>query len=618
MLILIDVLLFSNILHAQFYLINAQRGPYKNYKLNDVIFLNNDTGWVTGSTGIYGVVFKTYDGGLHWVPSYDSVAKSFQGVTFPTVQIGYTYGDDNSIFKTTDGGLYWFKLDSAPKIGAAKITSIDSNIVLVAGGGSIICSYDGGKSWDSHLFPGRDISRISCDASGFIAAAGNNISIGYGPFCVISTDSGRTWTESNIPDIYPTQGIAVVDSMTAFIAQYWGLVLVTTDRGLHWENIANTEMDSHLFRDIFAWGRNNITVITLTGNMYRTKDGGVSWEYSSRVSDWKTLFFTQNGIMYGIRPNGDLLWCSEMPKSYVKPSSFSFYPFKDTLYDFSVPITLRWSKANNPIDLVITYIIAVQSETGNYVYANSTLDTTLTFYPYHFLKSSIYRVTGLLSDGFQNVSSSDTIFLKTPENFNEPTLLIYPTGLKNVERNPRLVWHSFPGANKYWVFADTGRYYHPGMPVDTSVFDTSYQVKTPFLSNTKYFWGVGAYDSAKNFLYGRLDSLITGTSILYANRNIIFNPTQYSLSQNYPNPFNPSTVINFSLPSRSRVKVQIINTLGQIVATPVNEEREAGYYDEHFNAAHLASGIYFYRIEAVDVGNSNNHFAQTKKMLLLR
>jgi flagellar hook assembly protein FlgD len=89
------------------------------------------------------------------------------------------------------------------------------------------------------------------------------------------------------------------------------------------------------------------------------------------------------------------------------------------------------------------------------------------------------------------------------------------------------------------------------------------------------------------------------------------------LAQNYPNPFNPSTTIQYALPNRSNVRIVITNTLGQQVALLENGEREAGYHEIKWQAV-VASGIYFYRIEAVDVTNSNNRFVQVKKMLLLK
>ncbi len=88
-------------------------------------------------------------------------------------------------------------------------------------------------------------------------------------------------------------------------------------------------------------------------------------------------------------------------------------------------------------------------------------------------------------------------------------------------------------------------------------------------------------------------------------------PTTFTLFQNYPNPFNPSTTIQFSLPQAGIVTLKIYNLLGEEVKTLVDEYRELGNHSVQFNANSLASGIYFYRIQA-------GSFNQVKKMLLLK
>ncbi|MFO7524441.1 MAG: T9SS type A sorting domain-containing protein [Ignavibacteriaceae bacterium] len=88
-------------------------------------------------------------------------------------------------------------------------------------------------------------------------------------------------------------------------------------------------------------------------------------------------------------------------------------------------------------------------------------------------------------------------------------------------------------------------------------------------------------------------------------------PEDYIVFQNYPNPFNPSTTIKFGLPENSRVYIDVYSIIGEKVITLMDEEKSAGYYQLQFDAASLASGIYFYRIEA-------GSFNQIKKMILLK
>jgi hypothetical protein len=95
-------------------------------------------------------------------------------------------------------------------------------------------------------------------------------------------------------------------------------------------------------------------------------------------------------------------------------------------------------------------------------------------------------------------------------------------------------------------------------------------------------------------------------------------PDHFSLSQNYPNPFNPSTKITYTLPWSVNVKLRIYDLLGREVATLVNGELKAGVYNETFDGSTLASGIYFYRIEARQVGSLTGSFIDVKKMVLIK
>ena len=86
---------------------------------------------------------------------------------------------------------------------------------------------------------------------------------------------------------------------------------------------------------------------------------------------------------------------------------------------------------------------------------------------------------------------------------------------------------------------------------------------------------------------------------------------KYELYQNHPNPFNPSTVINFTLPEVTRVKIVVYNSIGQKVMELLNKQMDAGYHKVDFDGSNLSSGFYIYRLETPN-------YSKTMKMILLR
>jgi hypothetical protein len=88
-------------------------------------------------------------------------------------------------------------------------------------------------------------------------------------------------------------------------------------------------------------------------------------------------------------------------------------------------------------------------------------------------------------------------------------------------------------------------------------------------------------------------------------------PTIFSLSQNYPNPFNPTTKIKYTVPEMCLVRLKVYDILGKEIVTLVNEEKPTGSYEVEFNGSHLASGVYFYHIQA-------GSFSNTRKFILMK
>jgi hypothetical protein len=94
-------------------------------------------------------------------------------------------------------------------------------------------------------------------------------------------------------------------------------------------------------------------------------------------------------------------------------------------------------------------------------------------------------------------------------------------------------------------------------------------------------------------------------------------PGQISLRQNYPNPFNPSTVIEYTLPARSRVTLSVVDLLGRAIATLVDDEMAPGAHQARWDAVG-ATGVYFYRLTVAPVGTQGPPAVLLRKMMIVR
>ncbi len=158
----------------------------------------------------------------------------------------------------------------------------------------------------------------------------------------------------------------------------------------------------------------------------------------------------------------------------------------------------------------------------------------------------------------------------------------------------------------YRMYVTTG-------PVDLNPGDTQVIVTAQVIAlGSSYLNSITALRSYTTELRQFYNSCYNSTVIGIENEsNLLRN---FKLRQNYPNPFNPTTVIRYEIPRESRVNIKIYDIAGREVYK-MTEFKKSGSYEILFDGSKLASGVYFYMLEAID---KEGIFTDTKKMVLLK
>ena len=197
--------------------------------------------------------------------------------------------------------------------------------------------------------------------------------------------------------------------------------------------------------------------------------------------------------------------------------------------------------------------------------------------------------------------------------------------------------HIFPGSGRELVHIldHTGNPV-PGWPIETPT-DPNRVFSTPFAPMVDDVDGDGlveliliseglnvfVWDFEASYLDGKNSARIFGDNLnssIYPGTGIVTDvdgenstplPRHFNLYQNYPNPFNPTTSITFELPSRTHVRLEVFNILGQRVGLLADQSLPGGSHTIGFDGSLLASGVYFYRVQT-------EHDEATRKMVLVK
>ncbi len=315
---------------------------------------------------------------------------------------------------------------------------------------------------------------------------------------------------------------------------------------------------------------------------------------SPAVSTNGTIYFgSTDGNLYAVAPSGDTLWTYLTADSIVgspalgMDSSIVIGSIDGNLYKIKENGILDWklnsqSKIYSSPVIGVNGIIHIGSNSG-YFYSISKEGSENWKY---YAGSPIKSTPAIGPDGSIYFGCDDGKFIALNETGEHKWFL--QTGQPIIA--PPLITEMnliYIGStdNKVYIMKDA-------------------QASSPKrLSLSQFEWPTFKGNNQRTGYLGEITTSIADNS---------FNlPKKFRLYQNYPNPFNPSTRIKYALPKSNDVRIEIYNTLGQVIWSIFENQVTAGYHEVEFNAQNLSSGIYFYRIEA-------GEFQDVKKMVLIR
>ena len=387
-----------------------------------------------------------------------------------------------------------------------------------------------------------------------LAATGSNLFAGTNGGVFLSTDNGSSWTAVNT-GLTSTHVYALCVSGADLFAGTNGGVFLSTDNGSSW-NAVNNGLTTTNIGAVAASGT-SVFAGTSSG-IFRTTDNGLNWTASNTglTNTSVNTFEVIGGYVFVGTSNGGVFRSSDDGATWAADS-------------VGLP-------ALN---------VAVLLAQGSNLYAG--LSSGVWSMSLHSILPPL-APTGL----FVTDSSSATITIKWQKN-NDPDFLRY-----------RIYQGTTPDPTTK-VDSTTGG------AVDTS------KIFAGLTNGTRYYFRVTAVDSAENESDYSNEVNAAPQEPSGVEELVGEMPRDFSLTQNYPNPFNPSTTIRYALPERSRVRLEIYNLLGERVKQLVDGELDAGYHSVVWDAA-AATGMYYYRIEAVSVSEPTRRFVNVKKMILVR
>jgi photosystem II stability/assembly factor-like uncharacterized protein len=497
----------------------------------------------------------------------------------------------------------WYEQNSNSNRELTDVCFVDENNGWISGWtGTILHTTDGGQTWNP-----QDAPPTNAYFSLYFTDAMNGWAVGYNGKIVHTTDGGQTWVDQTAPVTTDYYKVYFVDSQTGWIAggdeggfpSYINhrVILHTSNGGATWIDQYSEAYESKL-RSIHFVDQNRGFATGESGAIMRTTDGGNNWSEPAVISSYHfyDVFFTDSTTGYII---GEYLGVPHYAAIFKTDNGG--FDWTETQLGIDESLAgICFTDANHG------WVVGGGSGNGGLVYYTSDMGGTWTMQNIPAV-DFLYRV--FFVDENSGWASGHIGTIIATENQVPVELTSFTVTVAN--GNAVLNWQTATETN-----------------------NEGFEIKRSQKSNFKnqkewekvgFIEGHGTTTSENSYTY--TDKNLEQGSYSYklvqvdfdGTRNeseavdveITAQPNDYKLMQNYPNPFNPTTTINYSIPEKGNVTLEIYNSLGEKVSTLVDGFKQAGSHQVTFDGADLSSGTYFYRIRA-------GSFVETRKMLLIK